>query len=99
MLLKHNARAVGMHGVLHTTCDVLTCGWELLYPHAGLTCRASFDGKHPVRVQRGGAVHFRTSSCPLPLINMGSLDADFYEGITHKLKWNSAIRGAPPPRT
>ncbi|WIA28762.1 hypothetical protein OEZ86_011295 [Tetradesmus obliquus] len=57
--------------------------------------RASFDGKHPMRIERGGSVHFQTSLCPLPLINIGSLDRDWYEGITHKLKWNQTIRGAP----
>jgi NAD+ kinase len=28
----------------------------------------------------------------LPLINIGNLDTDWYEGITHKLKWNQRIR-------
>jgi hypothetical protein len=41
--------------------------------------RASFDGKHPMRIERGGSVHFQTSLCPLPLINIGSLDRDWYE--------------------
>jgi NAD+ kinase len=49
--------------------------------------RASFDGKHPQRIARGHAVSFTTSLCPLPLINIGQLDTDFYEGITRKLKW------------
>jgi hypothetical protein len=42
-------------------------------------CSASFDGKHPMRIERGGSVHFQTSLCPLPLINIGSLDRDWYE--------------------
>jgi NAD+ kinase len=50
-------------------------------------CSAAFDGKHPCRVHRGGAVRFRTSLCPLPLINKGGMDSDWYEGITQKLKW------------
>lgn len=37
-------------------------------------CRASFDGKHPMRIARGCSVHYETSLCPLPLINIGSLD-------------------------
>lgn len=57
--------------------------------------RASFDGKHPMRIARGCSVHYETSLCPLPLINIGSLDVDWYEGITRKLKWNQSIRGVP----
>ncbi|KAI8469594.1 MAG: ATP-NAD kinase-like domain-containing protein [Monoraphidium minutum] len=64
-------------------------------PFARSHARAAFDGKHPCRVHRGGAVRFRTSLCPLPLISKGSLDSDWYEGITQKLKWNQSIRGAP----
>lgn len=56
--------------------------------------RASFDGKHPMRVPRNTTVKFTTSLCPLPLINLGQLDSDWYEGITQKLKWNQQIR--PP---
>lgn len=36
--------------------------------------RASFDGKHPMRIAKGYSVHFETSLCPLPLINIGVLD-------------------------
>jgi hypothetical protein len=32
-----------------------------------------------MRIERGGSVHFQTSLCPLPLINIGSLDRDWYE--------------------
>lgn len=46
-------------------------------------CRAFFDGKRPMRIARGGSVQFMTSLCPLPLINIGTLDTDWYEGITH----------------
>eukprot|EP00879_Flechtneria_rotunda_P031315 GHRR01034196.1.p1 GENE.GHRR01034196.1~~GHRR01034196.1.p1 ORF type:complete len:108 (-),score=2.71 GHRR01034196.1:1288-1611(-) len=62
--------------------------------HVRLTsCRASFDGKFPMRIQRGSALHFQSSLCPLPLINVGTLDSDWYKGITQKLKWNQLIRG------
>jgi hypothetical protein len=37
-------------------------------------CRASFDGKHPMRIPKGWSIHYQTSLCPLPLINIGSLD-------------------------
>lgn len=57
--------------------------------------RASFDGKNPMRIAKGDSVHFETSLCPLPLINIGVLDTDWYEGITRKLKWNQSIRGVP----
>jgi NAD+ kinase len=59
--------------------------------------RASFDGKHPLRVPKESNVHFTTSLCPLPVINMNTLDVDWYEGITQKLKWNQQIRDPPPP--
>jgi len=49
--------------------------------------RAAFDGKHPCRIPRGGAIRFLTSLCPVPLINKGSMDSDWYQGITQKLKW------------
>jgi NAD+ kinase len=39
--------------------------------------RASFDGKHPLRVPKESSVHFTTSLCPLPVINMNSLDVDW----------------------
>lgn len=60
------------------------------------TRSAAFDGKHPCRVGRGGAVRFKTSLCPIPLVSKGGLDSDWFEGINQKLKWNQAIRGAPP---
>lgn len=30
--------------------------------------------------------------CALPMVNLGKLDSDWYEGITQKLKWNVPIR-------
>ena len=60
--------------------------------------RASFDGKQTMRIHRGSAIHFTTSLCPLPLINLGNYDSDWYSGITQKLKWNQQIR-APPGTT
>lgn len=57
--------------------------------------KASFDGKYPMRVPRETSIHFTTSLCPLPLINLGNLDSDWYEGITQKLKWNQRIREPP----
>ncbi|KAG2484825.1 hypothetical protein HYH03_016392 [Edaphochlamys debaryana] len=57
--------------------------------------RASFDGKKPMRVRRGTSIFFTTSLCPLPVISLGRMDTDWYEGITSKLKWNQAIRQLP----
>ncbi|GLI59240.1 hypothetical protein VaNZ11_001086 [Volvox africanus] len=57
--------------------------------------RASFDGKKPMRVRRGTSLFFTTSLCPLPVISLGPMDTDWYEGITSKLKWNQAIRQLP----
>ncbi|GLC37249.1 hypothetical protein PLESTB_001143800 [Pleodorina starrii] len=57
--------------------------------------RASFDGKKPMRVRRGTSLFFTTSLCPLPIISLGPMDTDWYEGITSKLKWNQAIRQLP----
>lgn len=60
--------------------------------HSRSHARASFDGKHPMRIPKNASILFTTSLCPLPVINMGNLDKDWYEGITQKLKWNQAIR-------
>ncbi|EFJ48692.1 hypothetical protein VOLCADRAFT_117441 [Volvox carteri f. nagariensis] len=57
--------------------------------------RASFDGRKPMRVRRGTSLFFTTSLCPLPVISLGPMDTDWYEGITSKLKWNQAIRQLP----
>ncbi|KAG2433044.1 hypothetical protein HXX76_008771 [Chlamydomonas incerta] len=57
--------------------------------------RASFDGKRTMRVRRGTSIFFTTSLCPLPVISLGRMDTDWYEGITSKLKWNQAIRQLP----
>ncbi|CAD7701822.1 unnamed protein product [Ostreobium quekettii] len=57
--------------------------------------RASFDGRHQTRLVRGSSVRLTTSLCPLPLITVGELDADWYEGITQKLKWNQSIIDQP----
>lgn len=61
--------------------------------------RASFDGRHQTRLVRGSSVRLSTSHCPLPLINVGEFDADWYEGITQKLKWNQSLIQLPkrPP--
>jgi NAD+ kinase len=49
-------------------------------PHAARShARASFDGKAPCRVPRGGAVRFRTSLCPLPLIASNAADGDWWQ--------------------
>ena len=61
--------------------------------------RASFDGRHQTRLVRGSSVRMTTSLCPLPLINVGEFEADWYEGITQKLKWNQSLVQLPkrPP--
>lgn len=64
--------------------------------HSKSMARACFDGKRQARLVKGSSVHLTTSLCPLPLVNMGKLDSDWYEGITQKLKWNQSI--VEPPR-
>jgi len=54
--------------------------------------RASFDGRHTMRLVRGSAIRCTTSKCALPMVSLGYLDRDWYEGITQKLKWNDPIR-------
>ena len=54
--------------------------------------RASFDGRHTLRMLRDSSIRCTTSLCALPMINMGYLDRDWYEGIVQKLKWNVPIR-------
>ena len=55
-------------------------------------CRASFNGRHTLRMLRDSSIRCTTSLCALPMINMGYLDRDWYEGIVQKLKWNVPIR-------
>jgi hypothetical protein len=43
-------------------------------------------------VHRGGAIRFRTSLFPLPLINQGAFDLDWYTGINSKLKASTRQR-------
>jgi len=57
--------------------------------------RVSFDGKRPMRMRRDCSLTVTTSLCPLPMVNIGTLDTDWYEGITHKLMWNQTIRQPP----
>eukprot|EP00891_Asterochloris_glomerata_P006042 jgi/Astpho2/6042/Aster-03996 len=63
-----------------------------LPPHSRSHARASFDGRHTMRMLRDSSIRCTTSQCALPMINLGYLDRDWYEGITQKLKWNVAIR-------
>ncbi|KAL0041291.1 hypothetical protein WJX77_011249 [Trebouxia sp. C0004] len=63
-----------------------------LPPSARSHARASFDGRHTLRMLRDSSIRCTTSLCALPMINMGYLDRDWYEGIVQKLKWNVAIR-------
>lgn len=41
-------------------------------------------------------LHVTTSLCPLPMINLATMDQDWYEGITHKLKWCAAVDISQP---
>lgn len=63
-----------------------------LPPSARSHARASFDGRHTLRMLRDSSIRCTTSLCALPMINMGYLDRDWYEGIVQKLKWNVPIR-------
>eukprot|EP00887_Chlorella_sp_A99_P006919 scaffold2.g6919.t1 len=54
--------------------------------------RASFDGRHTMRMLRDSSIVCRTSTYALPMINMHPLDEDWYEGITQKLKWTGSLR-------
>lgn len=42
-----------------------------------ITCRASFDGRHTMRLQRGSAIRCTTSKCALPMVSLGYLDRDW----------------------
>jgi NAD+ kinase len=64
--------------------------------HARSHARASFDGRHTMRLQRGSAIRCTTSKCALPMVSLGYLDRDWYEGISTKLRWNAAIRPTGP---
>ncbi|PRW51101.1 ATP-dependent zinc metalloprotease FTSH chloroplastic isoform A [Chlorella sorokiniana] len=52
--------------------------------------RASFDGRHTMRMLRDSSIVCRTSRYALPMINMHPLDEDWYEGITQKLSWTGS---------
>lgn len=64
-------------------------------PHARSYTRCSFDGKKALRMRKDSSLLVTTSLYPLPMINLGELDSDWYEGITQKLKWNQSIRQLP----
>jgi len=59
------------------------------------SARASFDGRHTVRMRKGSSVVCRASRYAVPMITMHPLDEDWYEGITAKLKWTGSIRDQP----
>ncbi|CAD7697541.1 unnamed protein product [Ostreobium quekettii] len=59
--------------------------------------RASFDGRHQTRLVRGSSVKISNSMCPLPLVGVGELDADWFEGVAQKMKWHRGT--AEVPRT
>lgn len=58
--------------------------------------RASFDGRHTMRMLRDSSIVCRTSQYALPMINMHPLDEDWYEGITQKLSWTGSLRHGGP---
>jgi len=41
-------------------------------------CRASFDGRNTMRMQKGSSIRCSTSACALPMINSERLDRDWY---------------------
>ena len=49
-----------------------------------------------MRLPRDSSIRCTTSQCALPMINLGKLDHDWYQGITQKLKWNVPIREERP---
>lgn len=66
---------------------------EVHLPQASRShARASFDGRHTMRMLRDSSIVCRTASYALPMINMHPLDEDWYEGITQKLKWTGSLR-------
>ena len=48
-----------------------------------------------MKLPKGCQIRFSSSLSPLPTINIGHLDFDWYQGITEKLKWNQTIRSQP----
>lgn len=54
--------------------------------------RASFDGRHAMRMPRDSSVMCRAARFALPMINRHPLDEDWYEGITQKLRWTGSLR-------
>ena len=46
-------------------------------PALVIHCRASFDGRHTMRLPRGSAIRCTTSKCALPMVSLGYLDRDW----------------------
>ncbi|GAB4813418.1 hypothetical protein N2152v2_000464 [Parachlorella kessleri] len=66
---------------------------EVHLPQASRShARASFDGRHTMRMLRDSSIVCKTANYALPMINMHPLDEDWYEGITQKLKWTGSLR-------
>ena len=51
--------------------------WQRTLADSAGARRASFDGRHTMRLQRGSAIRCTTSKCALPMVSLGYLDRDW----------------------
>ena len=71
---------------LHVHSTATRGGCAMLWTAASLmrhACRASFDGRHTMRMLRDSSIRCTTSQCALPMINLGYLDRDWYGEQVH----------------
>jgi len=58
---------------------------------------ASFDGRHSMKMQQGDSVEVCMSKYPVPSINMGQFNSEWFASIKQKLNWNVREQQKPLP--
>ena len=63
------------------SCSKALDGGQMTTANSVLACRASFDGRHPLRVLRGSTMRCSTSFCALPMVSLGKVEEEWFQGI------------------
>ncbi len=76
---QSSAGAAPRQMIAHTACYVrlMRDCVPALATHSGGMRRASFDGRHTMRMMRDTSIRCSTSLCALPMISLGHLDRDW----------------------
>lgn len=53
--------------------------WQVELMLRPIDNRASFDGRSAMELEPGASIQCQTSECPMPVVNLGPLDHDWYE--------------------